>query len=245
MPGMRRLLVIPLLVAAALALLPGAAVAYTQPPQPGPVRIECTPTLIEGQTYSEDCAISVEDQPGTREPGAVPSPPLGTLTIDGEAACTLVPSGELTSTCHWTTTVTWGSTLYVEVLYPGDETHWQTGATFNVLAPGNLLLLPEIPARAPIPSEFPLASPNNAIPLEDPVAEARIVGRPQKVTQDHWASFRFAGGEKYECALDDGHFRASGASFSRRVSTGSHALRVRAKRGGPAAVFHWRVLPTG
>jgi hypothetical protein len=242
-PGMRRLPLILLVVAAALALAPGASGAVTQGPRLGPIWIECTTSSIEGQTYSEDCAISVEDQPGARDPGAVPSPPTGAVTVDGVSACTLVPSGEVASTCHWATTVTWGSSFYVAIYYPGDETHWQTFASFNVLAPGNLLLQPEIPARAPLPSEFPMASPNNAVPLEEPVAEPRIVSRPQKVTQEHVASFRFAGGEHYECALDGGGFHPSGGSFSHRVSTGSHALRLREKRGGPAAVFRWRVLP--
>jgi hypothetical protein len=234
---MRRLLPIPLLVVAALALAPGAFGAVTEGPHLGPVWIECTTASVEGQTYSEDCLISVEDTPGTREPGAIPSPPTGTITIDGTSTCTLVPIGELTSACHWQTTVAWGSAFYVGIYYPGDETHWQTGATFNVLAPGNMLLWPEIPARAPTAAE---AAEHTVTGI--PIPETRIVAQPQKRTYQHLATFSFSGGEQYECALDRGGFHPSGASFSRHVATGKHVLRVR-QTGGNAIAFHWRVLP--
>jgi hypothetical protein len=226
-----------LLVGAAFALLPAAAGAETRGPV-GATWVECTPTLIEGQTYAEECVISVEDRPDIRNPGTVPSPPLGTVTIDGVSTCTLVPIGELKSACNWATTVTWGSSFRVEIYYPGDETHWQIDSSFEVLAPGNILLLPEIPARAPTAAE---AAEHHVTGIEIP--EPQIVSQPPKRTYAHLATFRFAGGEQYECALDKGGFRPSGGSFSRHVSTGPHVLRVRRQSGARPAVYRWRVLP--
>jgi hypothetical protein len=136
------------------------------------------------------------------------------------------------------TTVAWGSAFYVEILYPGDESHWQTGATFNVLAPGNMLLWPEIPARAPTAAEAA-----EHIVTGIPIPETRIVAQPAKLTYAHLATFHFAGGEEYECALDQGTFHPSAASFSRHVSTGRHVLRVRQSDSAPPAVYRWRVLP--
>ncbi len=226
-----------LLFGVALALLSGAAGAETRGPA-GATWVECTPTLIEGQTYAEECVISVEDRPDIRNPGTVPSAPLGTVTIDGVSTCTLVPIEELKSTCNWATTVAWGSSFRVELYYPGDETHWQIASSFEVLAPGNILLLPEIPARAPTAEE---AAEHGVTGIEIP--EPRIVTQPPKRTYEHLATFRFAGGEQYECALDKGGFHPSGTSFSRHVSTGRHVLRVReASTAGPV-VFRWRVLP--
>jgi hypothetical protein len=234
---MRRLSSILLLCGMTLALLAGTAGAETRGPV-GPMWIECTPTLIEGQTYSEDCVISLEDLPGWRDPTKVPSPPLGTLTIDGVSTCTLVPSGEISSTCDWSTTTTWGSSFSVQIYYPGDENHWQIASGFEVLAPGNILLLPEIPARAPTAAEA-AEHGVSGIPIPGP----QIVAQPPKRTYAHLATFRFAGGEEYECALDRGSFHPSAASFSRHVSTGRHVLRVRQADGAPPAVYRWRVLP--
>jgi hypothetical protein len=242
MPGVRLRLLIPLLVVAAFALIPGAANAQWEDRHPTLATTTCTPSLIEGQTYSEDCPITVEDRIASYDDSLIPTAPTGSLEVNGVPVCTLVPSGETTSGCDYTTTAVWNTTFPLEILYSGDETHQGTLTFIDVWGPGYPDYPPEIPAKAPPP-------PPGIVPPGwpgDPQGEAvgpRIVSTPQKLTREHQAIFRFAGGDRYECALDQGRFRPSGASFSRRVSTGSHALRVREEKGGHAVVFHWRVLP--
>jgi hypothetical protein len=245
MPRMRRHrhLLIPLLVAAIFALLPGAAGAEWFGPDSTIATAECTPSLVEGQTYTEDCLITVEDRMASVEPAIIPTPPTGSVEVDGGTGCTLATVGPATSACHYLTTVTWGTTFPLEIVYSGDETHQSTLSYFLKWAPGYPDYPPEIPARAPPP-------PPGVVPPGwrpgDPVGEPsdpRILSAPRKLTREHLATFRFAGGEHYETALDRGRFQASGASFSRRVSTGPHVLRVRHAAGGAVASIHWRVLP--
>lgn len=236
---MRRHLLILLAVGAVFALAPGAAGAEWIGLNPTIATVACTPTLVEGKIYSEDCAITVEDRSASEGDPAIPTPPTGVVEVNGLPACTLVPNGPNASTCDYLTTVEWNTTFPLEILYLGDETHQGTLSFFSEWAPGYPSYPPEIPPRAPLPGE--IAGHVVGGRLEFP--EPRIVGQPQKRTREHLATFSFAGGGHYECALDHGRFRPTDASFSRRVSTGPHVLRLRGKNGGSAVVFGWRVLP--
>jgi hypothetical protein len=231
--------VIPLLVGAILCLVPAAAGAEWLGPHSTIAGAECTPTLVEGQTYTEDCPITVEDRTASLDPAAVPTPPTGSVVVDQTSVCTLVPGEGATSSCDYLTTVTWGTTFPLELRYVGDETHQGTLSYLLKWAPGYPDHPPEIPARAPLPAEFPAAK----VTAPGEGAEPQILSGPRKRTWAHLATFKFAGGGHYECALDRGRFHRSGASFSRRVSTGPHSLRLREK-GGRAVAFHWRVLPS-
>jgi hypothetical protein len=178
------------------------------------------------------------------DPSAIPTSPTGTVAVNGTTVCTLVPSGPISSACDYTTTVVWGTTFALEIVYSGDETHQGTLSYFVKWPPGYPDYPPEIPARAPPPpsaGDFTTAA--QPVGSQGGVSNPRIVTWPRKRTREHWASFRFAGGGHYECALDHGRFLPSGASFSRRVSTGPHALRLRRRNRGTAVVFRWRVLP--
>jgi hypothetical protein len=241
MLSMKRRLMLPLLIIGAIVgLAPGAAGAQRYGPHWTVATAECTPSLVEGQIYAERCPITVEDGSASMDPSSIPTPPTGTVAVNGTTVCTLVPSGPNASACDYTTTVVWGTTFSLEIVYSGDETHQGTLSYFLKWAPGYPDYPPEIPARAPLPGEFPVARP---VSPQGGASEPRIVTWPQKRTREHLATFSFTGGGRYECALDQGRFRPSGASFSRRVSTGPHVLRLRRENGGTAVVYNWRVLP--
>jgi hypothetical protein len=235
---MNRSFLVSFVVAAALVLVPAAAAAETPGQIPTLSKPECTATLIEGQTWAENCVLTVENQPTSSGPTAVGFPPVGSLSVNGVPLCTLVVSSEVGSSCPWSTTVTWGNLFHIEIVYSGDELHQATVSTYDEQGPGYPLFPPEIPARAPTASE---AAEHVVSGIEIP--EPRIVSQPPKRTYAHLATFRFAGGEQYECALDKGGFHPSGASFSRHVSTGRHVLRVREASAARPVVFRWRVLP--
>jgi hypothetical protein len=239
MASMRRPLLIPLLAGAIFAVAPGAAGAEWFGPDPTIATTECTPSLVEAQTYSEDCPIVVEDRVASVDPTVIPTPPTGPIEVNGATACTLIPSGPKTSACGYVTTAVWGTTFPLEIVYWGDETHQGTLSYFLKWGPGYPVYPPEFPARAPLPSEIP----GHVVSSQGEAPEPRIVTQPRKLTREHWASFRFAGGGHYECALDHGRFLPSRGSFSRHVSTGPHALRLRGEDGGTVTVFRWRVLP--
>jgi hypothetical protein len=239
MPRMRRRLLILLLTGAAMALVPSVACAETPGPIPTISKPECAASLIEGSTWAETCLLTVENTPTQSGPTAVGTPPLGTLTVNGTPLCTLVVSDETRSSCPWSTTVTWGNLFDIEIVYSGDESHPGTVSFYAEMGPGYPVFPPEIPARAPTAAE---AAEHRVNGTEEIPPEPRIVAQPQKRTYQHLATFSFSGGEHYECALDRGGFHPSGASFSRRVATGKHVLRVR-QTGGHAIAFHWRVLP--
>jgi hypothetical protein len=237
MAGVRRPVLILLAVAAVFAVLPAAAGAWSGYIQTKNT-VVCTPTLIEGETYSEDCAITVEETaPAEGEP-VVPTAPTGVVEVNKAPGCTLVPYGTNASGCHYFTTAQWNTIFPLEVEYLGDETHQGMWSLIQVWGPGYPTYPPEIPARAPTAAE---AAEHRVTGIEIP--EPRIVTQPPKRTYEHLATFKFAGGEHYETALDQGRFRPSGASFSRHVSTGRHVLRVREDGGARAVAFRWRVLP--
>jgi hypothetical protein len=237
-PGVNRPLLVSLLVAAALAIAPTTAFAETPGQIPTISKPECTPSLIEGQTWAENCMLTIENTPTTFGPTAVGFPPTGSLTVNGVPLCTLVVASEVFSRCPWSTTVTWGNLFHVEIAYSGDELHGPTLSTADLQGPGYPVFPPEIPARAPTAAE---AAEHTVTGI--PIPETRIVAQPAKLTHAHLATFRFAGGEQYECALDQGTFHPSAASFSRHVATGRHVLRVRQSDSAPPAVYRWRVLP--
>jgi len=226
-----------LAVAAVFAVLPAAAGAWSGYIQTKNI-VACTPTLIEGETYSEDCLITVEETaPAEGEP-VIPTAPTGIVEVNKAPGCTLVPYATNLSNCHYFTTAQWNTIFPLEVQYLGDETHQGMWSLIQIWGPGYPTYPPEIPARAPTASE---AAEHRVTGIEIP--EPRIVAQPPKRTYEHLATFRFAGGEQYECALDKGSFHSSGASFSRHVSTGRHVLRVREASAARPAVFRWRVLP--
>jgi hypothetical protein len=235
---MKRHLLIMLLLIVAFVLVPGAAAAEAPGQIPTLSKPECTATLIEGQTWAENCVLTVENQPTQSGPTAVGTPPVGSLAVNGVPLCTLVVSSETGSSCPWSTTVTWGNLFHIEIVYSGDEAHAGTVSVYDEQGPGYPVFPPEIPARAPTAAE---AAEHTVTGI--PIPETRIVAQPAKLTYAHLATFHFAGGEEYECALDQGTFHPSAASFSRHVSTGRHVLRVRGSDSAPPAVYRWRVLP--
>jgi hypothetical protein len=214
------------------------------------VGVFCEGTGYVGATMTHRCEAFVQDG------AAEPTPPTGTMTMNGTITCALVPIFADTSECGFAlSTPAEGDTSLV-ARYPGDATHaaselltewdvgppdigWRRGTMplFGILAP------PHPPSYLVAP-----AKEESAPPVPNPPAAAsraarpRFAAHPAKRTRRRLARFRLAGDGSYECSLGAGPYRPCGAVVKRRVALGRHVLRVRAAAGDPVATFRWRVV---
>jgi hypothetical protein len=111
---------------------------------------------------------------------------------------------------------------------------------------------PSVAAAAPVYKPGPVYTPAHTDETSEKSkppgdtrspSRPRIAARPEHRTHKHLARFVFLGPGQFECKVDRAPYRQCGPVFTHHVSVGKHVLRVREAGGGPAASFHWRVLP--
>jgi hypothetical protein len=242
---------VPALVLILLAVAIPASAARADGLHRTAVGFFCEGTGYEGATMTHRCEALVED--GATEP----TPPTGTMTMNGTITCALAPVSGDTSECEFAfSTPAEGDTSLV-ARYPGDATHapsellsewevgpvdigWRRGAwpLFGILAPPH----PPSYLLAPAKEESTPPAPAPSAPATARPGRPRFAAHPAKRTRLRSAHFRLAGDGSYECSLGAGPFRPCGAAFRRRVAPGPHVLRVRAAAGDPVATFRWRVV---
>jgi hypothetical protein len=251
---------VPALVLILLAVAGPVAAARADGLDRTAVGMFCEGTGYEGATMIHRCEALVQDG------AAAPTPPTGTMTMNGSITCALAPISADTSECEFAlSTPAEGDTRLV-ARYPGDAGHaaselltewdvgppdigWRRGSLplFGIIAPPTppryppYLLAPATEESTPAPAPAPAPS----APAATRPPRPRFAAHPAKRTRLRLARFRFGGAGGHECRLDGASYRPCGAVFRRRVAPGPHVLRVRAAAGDPVASFRWRVLPSG